>query len=259
MIRIPQHDNYRTEGREISPLRRAFPSLFFYWRMMGIYLRSSRAAKAGRYGDEEWGMSSLEVLQALEEVGGHFDIEHMDSYRHLKEPCVFIGNHMSNLETFVLPCLIQPVMRVTFVVKESLIRYPVFRHVMRSRDPIVVGRKDPRQDLRAVLEGGQDRLERGISVIVFPQTTRKEIFDPAQFNTIGVKLARRAGVPVIPIAVKTDTWGKGRLLKDFGRIEPSRTAHFSFGPPIAVTGGGREEHDEVIGFIQQKLRQWQVA
>jgi len=37
----------------------------------------------------------------------------------LPSACVFIGNHMSILETFVLPCLIQPHRDVTFVVKES--------------------------------------------------------------------------------------------------------------------------------------------
>lgn len=36
-------------------------------------------------------------------------------------PVVFVSNHMSTLETFVFPCIIAPVMKVTFVVKDSLV------------------------------------------------------------------------------------------------------------------------------------------
>jgi len=85
---------------------------------------------------------------------------------------------MSILETFVLPCLIQPHRDVTFVVKESLITYPLFGQVMRSRQPVVVGRDNPREDLKTVLEEGQKRLEANISIIIFPQTTRSVEFDP---------------------------------------------------------------------------------
>ena len=174
----------------------------------------------------------------------------------LSGPCVYVGNHMSTLETMVLPCLVQPARNTTFIVKEALTRFPVFGPIMRSRDPIVVGRKDPRADLKTVLGGGQKHLDSGTSVIVFPQTTRSSTFDPAQFNTIGVKLARRAGVPVVPVALKTDAWEKGSLVKDFGPIRPEKKVHICFGEPLEVTGSGRDEHEAVIRFIQGKLHEW---
>ncbi len=76
------------------------------------------------------------------------------------------------------------------------------------------------------------------------------------FNTIGAKLARRAGVPLVPIALKTDAWSVGKLIKDFGPIRPERTVHFSIGPPLEVTGNGREQHEETVRFIQNKLASW---
>ena len=57
---------------------------------------------------------------------------------------------------------------------------------------------------KAVLEGGKQRLQKGISIIVFPQTTRTVRFEPENFNSIGVKLAQRAKVPIIPLALRTD-------------------------------------------------------
>jgi 1-acyl-sn-glycerol-3-phosphate acyltransferase len=127
---------------------------------------------------------------------------------------------------------------------------------MRSRDPIAVTRTNPRHDLKAVLEGGVDRLKQGISIIVFPQTTRTHSFDPTQFNTIGVKLAQRANVPVVPLALLSDAWGNGKYFKDFGKIDPSKKVYFAFGKPMWVQGRGTNEHQAIIQFISRKLQEW---
>jgi 1-acyl-sn-glycerol-3-phosphate acyltransferase len=163
---------------------------------------------------------------------------------------------MSVLETFVLPCLIQPYRDVTFVVKESLISYPFFGPILRSRDPIVVGRVNPREDLKIVLGEGQKRLRHNVSVIIFPQTTRSPIFDTDKFNTLGVKLAKRANVPVVPFALKTDAWGIGRRLKDFGKINPEKPVRIYFGDPMHITGSGKEEHNTITEFISAKINAW---
>jgi 1-acyl-sn-glycerol-3-phosphate acyltransferase len=198
----------------------------------------------------------METLRALERVGVSIEITGIDHFRALTSPCVFIGNHMSTLETFVLPVIIAPIKDITFVVKQSLIEYPVFKHVMRSRNPITVGRSNAREDLKAVLEGGDERLRAGLSIVIFPQTTRTLVFDKEQFNTIGIKLAKKAGVPVVPLALKTDAWGNGRHLKDFGRINPALTVHFAFGEPLTIRDRGVEEHQRIVDFITGKLREW---
>lgn len=127
---------------------------------------------------------------------------------------------------------------------------------MRSRDPIVVGRVDPRADLEAVLEGGAKILAKGRSVVVFPQGTRSEAFDAARFNSIGAKLAARAGVSILPLAVKTDYWGNGRILHGFGPVHRDRHILVRFGAPIAVEGRARKAHAETIAFIEENLREW---
>lgn len=249
---------YRTPDGIQSAFSSISPSAVFYPKFWRIVWTSSSAAKRGRYGNHEWASTSRDVMRALEAAGVRFAITGVDHFRSLDGPCVFIGNHMSTLETMVLPGIIQPLKDVTFVVKQSLIDYPVFKYVMRSRDPITVGRTNPREDLVAVLDGGVERLRAGRSIIIFPQTTRTHQFDPEQFNTIGVKLAKKAGVPVIPLALKTDAWGNGRFIKDFGRIDPARTVHFAFGAPIPIASRGTEEHEAVIRFIKTNLDLWAI-
>ena len=247
---------YQTGGRPSSRLGSCCPTAVFYSKILGIVYRASKLAKKGRYDNQRWIESSLTTVRALEFIGGRFDLQGLDVIMPLQSACVFIGNHMSILETFVLPCLIQPHRDVTFVVKESLITYPLFGQVMRNRQPVVVGRDNPREDLKTVLEEGQKRLEANISIIIFPQTTRSVEFDPKKFNTLGVKLAKRCNVPVVPFALKTDAWGLGRRLKDFGPIRPEKTVHIHFGEPMQVKGSGKEEHNVIVEFIETKLAAW---
>ncbi|MFO0753829.1 MAG: lysophospholipid acyltransferase family protein [Thermodesulfovibrionales bacterium] len=247
---------YRTAARTLSLPARLAPSAAFYRQVLGVVLRAGRRARQGCYGTKEWAESSLEILRALESVGVAVEVTGAENFIDLSGPCIFVGNHMSTLETFVLPCLIAPYRDLTFVVKQSLIEYPVFRHVMRSRDPVVVGRTNPRDDLKAVLEGGTERLQSGRSIVIFPQTTRTTVFDPSSFNTIGVKLAKKAGVPVVPLALKTDAWGNGKRLKDFGRIDPSKTVRFAFARPVCIGERGAEEHAGIVAYITERLREW---
>ncbi len=252
-----EHGSYWTGPVRISFLSRALTSLAFYVRLISIVIRGSARAKRGPYGTPEWSEDSLASLRALETVGVKFEITGTDAFKAVEGPCVFVANHMSTLETFVLPALIAPFKDATFVVKQSLVDYPIFKHIMRSRDPITVGRTNPRDDLRAVLEGGAERLNAGRSIVIFPQTTRTPVFDPSQFNTIGIKLAKKAGVPVVPIALKTDAWGNGMYLKDYGRIDPSKKVYFAFGKPLLIRDRGNEEHLEIMRFIEGKLGEWE--
>lgn len=256
MKNLPLFENmYRTEKRKLSLIAATFPSLYFYVRLIATVMRSASLAKKGRYGNDEWGSSSLRVLEILERVGVDVCVTGMDHIRKDHNPCVIIGNHMSFLETLLLPGLILP-KPLTFVIKQSLLEYPVFKHVMRSSRPIAVSRVNPRQDLKTVLEEGTKRLEEGLSVVVFPQSTRSHDFEPAQMGSIGVKLAKRAGVPVLPMALKTDALQNGSIVKDFGALRTELPVRIAFAEPIAVIGKGSEEMDSVNNFIELKLQEW---
>lgn len=257
MKQLPLIDSiYRTSKKSINLAARIFPSLWFYCRFIVIVSRASRIAKKNRYNDEVWCNSSFDVLDALESVGCSVEVNGIENIRKLNTPCVIVGNHMSFLETVLLPTMIVPYCRVTYVIKESLLNYPVFKYVIRSRDPIAVTRTNPRQDLKTVMSKGVDRLGEGASIIVFPQTTRSHEFVPKQMSTIGVKLAQKAGVPVVPLALKTDALRNGKYLKDFGRLEPSRKIYFSFGQPLDIKGRGGEEHEMILDFIGSQLQLW---
>ncbi len=258
-IKEPQISNdYATSEFALKWLPRMFPSASFYAKMIKVVFMASKLAKNGRYTDEAWISSSHQIFRAVESTGAKISVQNLKPLLDISEPTVIIGNHMSTLETFLLPYLVCPSKKVTFVIKEALTTYPIFRHIMNSRNPIAVGRGNPKEDFVKVLREGENRLKDGYSVVVFPQTTRMQNFDKSKFNSIGIKLARKAKAPVVPLALKTDFWGNGKLVKDFGKIDPKKNVYFNFGKPIAVSGNGKAEHDQVILHIENCLSQWNL-
>jgi len=233
--------------------------LYFIFKYAIIVFRTRKEARQGIYDTRAWADSSFYIFRFIEKAGGRFHISGMENIVREKDPVIFIANHMSTLETMILPGIIAPHREVTFVVKESLVRHPLFGDVMRSRDPIIVGRSDPRKDLEAVMNGGIQLLSKGISIVIFPQSTRSLAFKPEDFNSLGVKLAKKAGVKVVPIALKTDYWGNGKIIKELGPIDRKKHIHFRFGEPIEVTGTGKEENQKIIEFIKASLDEWEIS
>jgi len=229
---------------------------YFLSKYAAIVLRSRSVALRGRYDTQAWASSSYEVFNLVESCGGRFHLTGLENLRECKGPVVFISNHMSTLETMIFPCLISPLMEVTFVVKESLVSHPFLGPVMRSRNPIVVNRTNSKEDFQTVMNKGQELLRNGTSIIVFPQSTRKVEFIPEEFNSLGVKLASKAKVQVVPVAIKTDFWENGKYLKDLGPINRTKPIYMAFGKPISVDGNGKEENKKIIEFISAHLQKW---
>ena len=230
---------------------------YFLSSYLRIVIRTRGEAMAGNYKDKEWIASSLEIFRLIERTGGRFNITGMENIPKVDGPVIFLSNHMSTLETMIFPGIIAPFRRVTFIVKDSLVKHPLFGAVMRSREPIVVGRVDPRKDFESVMSQGPDILSRGISIVVFPQSTRRDEFKPEEFNSLGVKLAKKAGVSVVPVAIKTDFWGNGKVIKEIGKLDHSKIIHIKFGESFNVEGSGKEENQRVINFILENLNKWQ--
>ncbi len=225
-------------------------------RYVSFILRDRKVALEGNYDKETWAETSNDIFRLIEECGGRFHITGMDWIHNCKESVVFISNHMSTLETMIFPGIIAPLMDVTFIVKNSLVEHGYFGPIMRARKPIIVGRTNSREDFKKVMSEGPELLAKGISIVVFPQSTRKDKFIPSEFNSLGVKLAMAANVKIIPVAVKTDFWGHGKYLKDLGPIHRNKPIYMDFGKPIEVTGSGKSEHEKIIEFISSSLTNW---
>jgi 1-acyl-sn-glycerol-3-phosphate acyltransferase len=254
----------KTEHGYQSPERRLFlahhlpgwRTFIYYARIVIVFVVARLDGLRGKLNNERWLKASVNCLQAIESAGGRVTVSGLSAVSQQKGPLVYIANHMSILETIILPSITLSFNDVTFIIKNELLKYPIIGGVMKALGLIAVYRQNPREDLKTVLNEGQKRIRQGCSVVIFPQATRSKVFDEKIFNTLGVKLARKAGVPVVPIALKTDFHGNGRWIKDVGPLSPDLPLYFKFGEPMPVTGNGHATHQRVVEFITQNLKQW---
>lgn len=229
----------------------------FYLRNFAVFAKVGSLAKAGVLTAKLQADYAVKNLRITESCGGKVHLRGLNNLELFPEPAVIIGNHMSLLETALLHAFVRPRRDFCFVIKRSLMDVPYFGHIMHFLRCIPVDRVNPRDDFKTVMEVGSQRLKEGKSVVIFPQSTRSAVFDPAQFNTIGIKLAKHAGVPVIPLALRTDFLANGRLVKDLGPLRRNNPVWFEFGKPFPkIQGSGKEEHAAVVQFIQERVKAW---
>jgi len=249
------NDEYHTDVKAINrpPV---FPTFVFFYNLIKIVFKSANLGKNGLYDGKRWVDSAFDVMHALENAGVKMHFYGMHNIYNNPGPTVFLSNHMSTLETMVPVAIIQPVKPVLYVVKKELTEYPVFKHVICAREPIVVGRSNPKDDLMTVLNEGSQKIKEGKSIILFPQKTRSTFFEVNHFNTLGVKLPKRNNITVTPMAVLTDAWSNGKIIKEIGKIDVKKEVHIAFGAPIEIKGNGSEENKMVIEFIKGKLTEW---
>jgi 1-acyl-sn-glycerol-3-phosphate acyltransferase len=245
----------RGPARRLGPLEWV-RALCFHVRLVWVYVVARKIIRKGNFDLTAYANRSWKSLSVTEACGGRVEVSGLAHLAATPGPVVIIGNHMSSLETVALPVLIMPFKDVAFVVKESLRTHFIFGPIMRAVKHIAVGRSNPREYLKLVLTRGEELIRQGVSGVIFPQATRAVEFDIEGFNTLGVKLAARAGVPVIPLALKTDFMANGVWIKDMGFVHPERTIHFAFGAPLKVAANGREEHAAVVKFIAAHILEW---
>lgn len=246
-------DNRTLLGRFL-PARAAF---FLY--LVRLVRRGGIEARRGAFTDQVFVERSEQLVQYIEWCGGRVHVEGLEHVHGSASPVVVASNHMSLLETFMFPAMLLPSRPVVFVVKQALMNTPYMKWIMGARNSISVGRRNPREDLRTLMAEGVDYLRDGVSVCVFPQSTRSAGFDSSAFNTVGIKLAERSGTSIMPVAVKTDFLGCGRLVRDFGPVDPSKPLHVCFGEPIEVTrANAKAAHTQTVEFIRSRLSAWGV-
>ena len=256
--RLRETGFFRTESPR-RPLPPFVAGLAYHLQMARIYAKGYGLSARPGFREREWAPLSFEVARLVERCGGRLAFEGFEHVRELGDSAaVVVANHVSSLETYLLPSFLLAWHDVAYVLKDSLTRYPVLGRCVRAIRPIPVTRRSPVADLRAVLEHGTRALDEGRFVVLFPQGSRHRLFDPAGFNTLGTKLARRARRPVLPLCLATDFLRIGSWQRDlFATVHPRSTVRFACGAPIPWDLPEDELQRRQTDFISSTLARWE--
>ena len=131
-------------------------------------------------------------------------------------PCLVLSNHQSTWETFYLQWYFQP---ASVILKRGLLWIPLFGWALALMQPIAIKRSRPAKAIRFVLQQGAQRLAAGNRVVIYPEGTRVSTEQLGEFKTSGAALAKKAGVPIVPVAHNAGHhWPRDSWIKRPGTI-----------------------------------------
>jgi len=162
------------------------------------------------------------------------------------EPVVVLSTHQSAWETIFLYYTLAPVCPI---LKKELLDIPFWGWAVRLQQPIAIDRSKPREAGRALLTQGKDRLQRGMSVVIFPEGTRSAPGTIRPLNKGGAKLATSAEALVLPVIHNAGwCWPARTIYKYPGTIT------VRFGDPMVGSGKNAAElTDEYAAWLQNNL------
>lgn len=176
------------------------------------------------------------------------------SYRHREKVpprggILLVANHQSVIDIPLLSWAAKP-RHVSFVARDTLAKRALPRMIMERTGTVLVRRgQSDAKALREIVA----RLEAGGCVAIFPEGTRTPDGHLQEFRRGALLAARRAGVPILPVAIDGcfGVWPRSRRLPRPGRVT------VTFGSPLSSRGS--DALDRVRGSISEMLGEPRIA
>jgi 1-acyl-sn-glycerol-3-phosphate acyltransferase len=177
---------------------------------------------------------------------------------------LLVANHVSHLDPIFSGLVVDKAGRVPrFLAKHSLWGVPLLGQALRGSEQIPVYRNSV--DAQQSLSAGTDALNRGLSVIIYPEGTITRDPDgwPMQGRTGVARLALSTDVPVVPMV----HWGTREVLDGYRhrfRPLPRKPITVRCGEPVDLSAYRgrpldaellREVTDVIMGRVRDLLAQ----
>jgi 1-acyl-sn-glycerol-3-phosphate acyltransferase len=172
------------------------------------------------------------------------------------KPQIFMANHQSDFDILISLAYIPVQFR--WIAKKELFAIPIFGAAMRSAGYIEIDRSNKEKALQSIDEAAL-RIQRGKSIMTFPEGTRSRDGEIKPFKQGVFHLAIKSGVPIVPVSII----GSGRIMpKRSLRIKPGQIK-LMIGKPIEVVNFDIEKRHELIEIVRNEImknyNEWQDA
>ncbi len=141
-------------------------------------------------------------------------LEHLDP----QQTYIFAANHRSYLDTAAL--FYYTGRRIGILAKKELLKVPILGYGMGYVNIMAIDRSNRERAFETV-RAATERIRAGVSFGVFAEGTRARPGELLAFKKGAFYMARDAGVPVVPVAIKhtDELMGKGTGVARTGTIE----------------------------------------
>jgi 1-acyl-sn-glycerol-3-phosphate acyltransferase len=175
---------------------------------------------------------------------GHLHVEGLENVPR-KGPAIVVGNHIATVDPPMVGALV-PRLDVHYMAKSEVFRTRFARFFLRGWNTFPVVRHSA--DRRA-LERGLQVLREGHILVLFPEGSRSTDATLTRGFPGAGFIARRSGVPVIPVAI----WGSEDVLPKGVYMPRSADLHVRYGGPLQIpdrrADGSRLDNQEAVDIM----------
>jgi len=168
--------------------------------------------------------------------------------------CIFMANHVSNLDPPVLMPAIPG--RSSVLLKRELMKIPILGTAMGMANFVPVERGHRVEAAKASVAAAAEALRLGLHILVFPEGTRSKDGRLASFKKGPFFLAEGTGAPIVPVAIS----GTERMMhKGSAAITPGVARVQMLAPIEPSDFGSREElmaavRAAIAGALPEEMR-----
>jgi 1-acyl-sn-glycerol-3-phosphate acyltransferase len=168
--------------------------------------------------------------------------------------CIFMSNHISNLDPPVLLPLIPG--RTSVFLKSSLMKIPILGYGMRLASFVPVDRDGTVKSAQESAQKASEVLAQGIHITTFVEGTRSRDGRLLPFKKGPFYLAMESGAPCVPISISGT---ESMMRKGSMKVRPGVARVVFHAPVYPAEAGDRDElmrvvREEVVSALPEKLR-----
>jgi 1-acyl-sn-glycerol-3-phosphate acyltransferase len=168
-----------------------------------------------------WVSGSLRLLRVV--VGLRHRVRGNEN--RVSGPAIYAVKHQSAWDTLVFPLLLD---KPAYVLKQELIRVPLFGAYLRQCGMIPVDRQGRASALKGMLTAARAAVAAGHPILIYPEGTRTPPGERRPYHPGVAALYGDLDLPVVPVALNSGLfWGRRSFHKKPGTIT------LEFLPPIA--------------------------
>ena len=159
---------------------------------------------------------------------------------------IYCANHLSQFDIFSFQGYFPLPFR--WLAKEELSRIPFLGAAMNRAGTIFINRNHGRQALMS-LEKAAAQINRGTSVLIFPEGTRSADGTLQPFKGGAMLLGIKSGIPLVPLAFK----GSYEILPKGAWLPRPGTITITIGSPVTSTSYNNRQKQELAQLIHDQV------
>lgn len=189
-----------------------------------------------------WAEKTTELLGLKYEIVGEENIP-------AQGPLMVYSNHQSLADILAIYYLFRNHFQIGFISKNEWRKFKPLADAIEYTRSLFLIRDNSREALKLIGEA-KELLAQGFSLAIFPEGTRSQRHEMAEFKPASFKFAEKGNVPILPITLD----GGYKAFEEKGSFVPGQTIKITVHPLVHIEDMDKGAKKEAYRLIEEQIR-----